>query len=198
MLEHPSKLKDKKIAKLKKDNMLAVPLLSIELEDWKYRKKHFKNLCNINDPKYKNKQQYSDYHYYLNNGCSYIKTFEDLIKNELSLVKNKLGGDFWIDGLWTQRYEKLNHMSVHNHGNQGYSAILFVDFDAKHHMPTTFFAPFVNFITGESLSYEPNIIEGTMIFFPSVLLHQALPNTSNKPRTVISFNLSPGCNVFKN
>lgn len=177
--------------------MFFVPLFSIELENWKERKKQFKNLCSISDPKYKNEEQYSDYYYYRNTGCSYIKTFEDLTKAELDLFKNKLGSDFWIDGLWTQMYEKSDHMPVHNHGNQGYSAVLFVDFDPEHHVPTTFFAPFVNFITGESLSFKPNVKEGTMIFFPSVLLHQALPNKSNKPRTIISFNLSPGYNVLK-
>ena len=185
------------MSQLKKDHMFFVPLFSIELENWGNRKKDFKNLCNIDDPKYKNDEQYSDYYDYRANGCSYIRTFENLVENELLLIKKELGGDFWIDGLLTQKYEKTNHMSVHNHGNQGYSAILFVDFDPEHHFSTTFFAPFVNFITGESLSFEPNIKEGTMIFFPSVLLHQASPNKSNKHRTIISFNLSPGCNVLK-
>jgi hypothetical protein len=37
--------------------------------------------------------------------------------------------------------------------------------------------------------FTPEVTEGTIIFFPSNVLHQTLPSTSDKPRKIVSFNL---------
>ena len=172
--------------------MFFVPLFSIELENWENRKQAFKDLCKIDDPKYKNEAQYSDYHEHRTvEGCHYKKEFEELAKEELHLIQDKLGGPFYIDGLWFQMYEKTNYMPAHNHGSVGYSSVLFVDFDSEEHSATNFLAPFNDFIHGTTLGYQPEVKEGTMIFFPSVILHDVLPNKSTKQRTIISFNLYP-------
>ena len=52
-----------------------------------------------------------------------------------------------------------------------------------------FVAPFFDTWTGDMQFYTPNVREGDMILFPSYIMHQALPNKSEKRRTVISYNL---------
>ena len=80
---------------------------------------------------------------------------------------------------------------LHNHGQLGYSATCFLSFDPKVHTPTQFIAPFNNPLNGLIVKHIPeNITEGTLLFFPSMLLHYTQPNLSTKERIVLSFNLA--------
>ena len=38
--------------------------------------------------------------------------------------------------------------------------------------------------------FNPKVKEGDLFIFPSFILHEAPINTSDEPRTIISFNLS--------
>ena len=39
------------------------------------------------------------------------------------------------------------------------------------------------------MDFTPNVKEGDIVFFPSQLLHYANPNTSDKERVILSFNM---------
>ena len=95
----------------------------------------------------------------------------------------------YIENLWYQKYIKSHFMAPHNHGAIGFSAICYVKFDPEIHTPTIFHAPFRDIMTGEDIIYRPKVSEGTMIFFPSVLTHYALPCFTDDPRIVISLNI---------
>ena len=93
---------------------------------------------------------------------------------------------------WCVRYQKGDHQSVHNHRGWGFSGVLYVEYDEKVHTPTKFVAPWQNPSTDTtSLSSPHNIKEGSLIIFPSYGLHFVDPNTTRKPRTIISFDLLP-------
>ena len=74
----------------------------------------------------------------------------------------------------------------------GFSAVCFVEYDQEVHTPTQFIAPFNDFMQGNTLQYSPScVMEGTLLIFPSVIHHFTLPNTSDKRRIALSFNLTP-------
>ncbi len=117
-------------------------------------------------------------------GDEFDKFLTDLRKTKFEL-KNS-----YVENLWYQKYIKGHFMAPHNHGSVGFSAICYVKFDPEIHTPTLFLAPFHDIMTGEDILYRPKVSEGTMIFFPSVLTHYALPCFTDDPRIVISLNIA--------
>jgi hypothetical protein len=95
-----------------------------------------------------------------------------------------------VKDMWHETSEKNDCHIIHNHGAIGYSACWYVDFDFDEHLGTTFYSPFNNFLSGSVIPYRPLVAEGDVVFFPSSIMHEAQPNKSNKPRTVVSFNIS--------
>lgn len=91
--------------------------------------------------------------------------------------------------MWTQTEYKGQYHDVHNHGGIGWSSVIYVDFDPEVHTATEFISPFNNIMNGNLVHVKPEVQEGTMIIFPATLAHRALPNTSDKSRTIISYNL---------
>ena len=72
----------------------------------------------------------------------------------------------------------------------GFSSVCFVEYDENVHTPTKFISPYSNFVNGSCLDHSPkNVIEGSLIFFPSAILHYTHPNNNNNTRTILSFNL---------
>lgn len=95
-----------------------------------------------------------------------------------------------IDAMWFERSRRSNYHGAHNHGSLGFSAVLYVEFDPALHKPTRFLAPFMSFYAGGLIEYLPtDIEEGTLVVFPAILIHEAPPNSSDKLRTIVSFNI---------
>ena len=79
---------------------------------------------------------------------------------------------------------------LHNHGNIGWSSVFYINFDPKIHTSTKFLSPFNS---GSGIGnilqwYQPDVKEGDFIIFNSDIPHEALPNESDKKRTIISMN----------
>ena len=91
--------------------------------------------------------------------------------------------------MWCQTSYKGQRHSLHNHGHSGWSAVIYVDFDPKVHQATQFISPFNNPWSGRLQTTIPPVKEGDMVIFPATIAHEALPNESDKPRTIVSFNL---------
>ena len=92
--------------------------------------------------------------------------------------------------MWSQKYTKGQEHRVHNHSNRGYSFILYLKFNPLVHEPTRFYAPFDHFLTGETLTWvPPDIQEGDLIAFPSVIKHTSQYQMSDEERMILSFNL---------
>ena len=112
-----------------------------------------------------------------------------ILEDELSEFMIQVGGVVTVNGAWIERSTKGMHHNIHNHGATGYSAACYVCYNSNIHSPTQFVSPFNHPITGEVMHYEPDVEEGDLILFPSLIHHYTTPNQSNTERIVLSFNL---------
>jgi len=120
---------------------------------------------------------------------AYFDLFDEFIKQPLEQFFQDTGQPIFIRNVWTQRARKGDYHVPHNHGSNGYAAVLYADYDPDIHSATSFMCPYTQFFTGDHMEFNPNVKEGDIIFFPSQLLHYANPNTSDKERVILSFNM---------
>ena len=114
----------------------------------------------------------------------------DIIEPYLQDFSNRNGDrSLEILDMWYQTEEYGGSHGLHNHGNNGWSSVIYVDFNPQVHTATRFFSPFNNAWNGELVESIPQVEEGDMIVFPSMIAHEALPNQSRIPRTAISYNI---------
>lgn len=170
----------------------AIPFYHVTISDWLRKKPILMNFVDWNDPECITDEHFTDYHKNLKNPPDgrpkYTVDFINLFSNELVTFANKHQMNVNITSLWAQRYYKTHHMQPHTHGLSGFSAVLYADFSQKDMGATVFQAPFKNPVHGNDLSHQPKVKEGDMIIFPSTINHWAMPNISDKPRTIFSFN----------
>ena len=183
------------------DIKFGIPLYTYSIPNWETKKEVILN-CLPDFKKYKlekskssghgDKNHYTDYFDNLENPPEYAKTVLECLNDKI-LEFCKLTNDSWnLTSIWFQTYEKYNNFSVHNHGLEGWSAILYVEFDDSEHSPTTFYSPHLSWekgTLGQYNSHVPKIKEGDLVIFPAMIQHEASSNMSDKRRTIISFNL---------
>tara|TARA_R100000742_G_C4275662_1_gene96287 strand:+ start:763 stop:1326 length:564 start_codon:yes stop_codon:yes gene_type:complete len=121
----------------------------------------------------------------------FIQEVSTFVMEELKSFAKDIKNNIRITKAWGVNYKKGEDQIMHHHGNKGYTAILFVNFDAKKHSPVIFKKFWPN-ITSGSLEFTapyPNIKEGSLIVFPTCVEHFAPVNLSDKDRTIIGFDL---------
>lgn len=169
-----------------RDNMFAVPIVHIQSRDWERKQKILSDLFSQVkiEPFGQVLTNYSTDYKILNNHI------QDLFDEELDLFLNQLNvGTKKVESSWFELAKTGSYHDVHTHGPCGYSAVCFVKFDPSEHEPTVFLSPFFNFLDGNVLTYTPEVNEGSLIFFPSTIIHHTNPNDSQKERIILSFNL---------
>ena len=166
-----------------------IPLFVIEIADWERKKKRLLSMVAWDNSEAIEDNHFTDYHLNLKNGCSYQVEFGEVLSEEFQVLSNRLEADVTIQAVWAQRYSKEKSMHVHRHGSNGFSCVLYVDFNPSQHEATTFISPFNNFVSDEDLTFTPKVKEGTLLVFPSMLLHYAAPNASSDVRTIFSVNI---------
>ena len=176
-----------------KDIMFHVPIFIYEFTNWSNKFKE-EILSHLEfSPLNKRRKIQTDYISDKKNAPPYKEFI-------LSCIKNKLD-DFCLEiqtprknlvviDMWYETANQYEYHALHNHGAYGYSACWYIDFDNTQHTSTVFHSPFINFLNGVNISYQPQVTEGDLVFFPSTIMHENLSNESRKKRTVISFNLS--------
>ena len=174
------------------ENIFNIPLIRVEVNNWQFKKEKILHQCK--DLKISgNEFVETNFHHNLENKniSEDMMRVEEILKEELDIFQHHLGYKTKVSGSWIERsVNGMNH-EIHNHGPLGFSAACFVAFDPAIHAPTHFIAPFNHIIDGAIIKHTPeNITEGTIIFFPSMLLHYTTPNFSEKERIVLSFNLT--------
>ena len=167
-----------------------LPIYVAKIEDWEEKKKLLLDLPDFSDENSYEDGRFSDYHTILrSNPHPYMDKFSSIIQDDLVNMIKTFGVSFYIDTLWCQRYSLNNHMGPHTHGSGGLSAVLYAEFDKKEHQPTVFMSPFKNYRNGKDMTWKPEVEEGDVVIFPSLLLHYAPPSNSNKYRTIFSWNM---------
>lgn len=172
------------------EHMFYVPLVHIEVKNWKYKKEQILNLyqkAKFEQEDGDKQKVFTDFH---NDALSFNEVVQELFDDELNILSDKLDiKTKRIIGSWFEISKFGNYHELHTHGCYGYSAVCYVEYDKEVHEPTIFVAPFLNFWDGNVLDYIPTVNEGSIIFFPSSIVHYTKPNYYEKQRIILSFNI---------
>ena len=172
--------------------MFIIPHLKLDVSDWKNKKKKLLQLmenCNLKESSFLKSSFFDD------SSRSQNELVQSIFEEELNHMKESFGlNDYSVKHSWFQEQTKNMFHPIHDHcaNNIMMSSICYIDYDSSEHSPTQFISPFVDSFTSSHLNFMPQVNEGTIIFFPSNVLHQTLPSTSDKSRKIISFNMELG------
>jgi len=173
--------------------MFHVPLFSYRFTNWsdKFKEEILSQL--ELSPLKKREMVQTDYVYKKEYHPPYKEFITDCIEDKLNdfCQENEIPREnLIVKDMWYETAGQYDNHRTHNHGAYGYSACWYVDFDNTEHTSTVFYSPFNNFINGTIIDYQPNVIEGDLVLFPSTIMHETFCNESSKNRTVVSFNVS--------
>lgn len=176
---------------MKVEHLFKIPIVIGHVNNWDEHKKDLLSMLG-HLTYYEDKKFYSDFHTHEKNYIipPYFEKLFSILGPTLAEFTQLYPKDYKIDGAWAQIYEKDSIHTVHNHGLYGYSAIFYASI-GEDHQGTKFFAPFYDFWEGYPIECIPNVKEGDIIFFPSMLLHESTRVTtdSSHKRIIFSFNL---------
>lgn len=168
-----------------------VPFFQFKIKNWKIKQNQLlklyssieKNLTDKNDNISRVYTNYGD--------INHTQKISNILCDELNSFQLKIQtNQLIIINTWFQKYTEGCFHTPHNHGAIGYSSVCYIKYNQEHHQPTRFIAPFNNFSDGSIMEYSPtNISEGTIIFFPSSIVHYVLPNQSSDIRIILSMNI---------
>lgn len=193
-------------------SMFQIPIAHVRVKDWEKKKSKLLKLYEntISNSISGNEFDVStDYHY--NEECdgqsSYRETINSLLDEELATLENLLlppdhysgnytedigTGVFSISNVWFENSKKYEQHYPHNHGYRGFSCVLYVNYDPEEHDPTVYLNPFTNYFYGSNQDWScPEAQEGSLLCWPSSITHFTHPNSSNKDRLVLSWNMNP-------
>lgn len=99
----------------------------------------------------------------------YFKKVLDGIKPVLEEFQKFLPIPLEISNMSCHSFRKEMYMEPYQHSSMsnGYSGLLYVDYNRSIHGNTTFVLPTTDYIFGEPRIYEPKVSEGDILFFPS-------------------------------
>ena len=171
-------------------SLFSIPIAHYEIENWRTNKERIMNALPQFGQEHidSNLEQYTDFFHQDEQLLpAYADTVIAIIEPYLADFTERRRIEF--TDMWAQTSYKSQRHSLHNHGHSGWSAVIYVDFDPQVHTATQFISPFNNPWSGRLQTFQPPVKEGDMVIFPATVAHEALPNESDKPRTIVSFNL---------
>tara|TARA_B000000565_G_scaffold13410_1_gene9708 strand:+ start:690 stop:1271 length:582 start_codon:yes stop_codon:yes gene_type:complete len=184
--------------------LFAIGINKFTVNNWEEKKPKLLKLIELNDADVAfldAKECKTDY-FKFQTKPPYFEDFCKIMAEELDEIvdvfteglADRYGGECPVNSLdswqlWSQQYDKGEYHGAHNHGMMNLSCVLYVEFDPKEHLPTTFYSPFPNPYYGTIHKAQPPVNEGEIIVFPSLLLHEAPVSPSDKQRTIMSFNI---------
>ena len=179
------------------ETMFSVPLFRFRIADWAEHKRHILASLPESGPHLLSPAGDTFTDFFVNQQSGVLPSYKDAVVKAVEPSLQEFTARYpenpKIDAMWFERSRRSNYHGAHNHGSLGFSAVLYVEFDAAVHKPTRFLAPFMNFYAGGLMEHSPaDVQEGTLLLFPSILIHEAPPNNSDKQRTIVSFNVKGG------
>tara|TARA_B100000575_G_C22729867_1_gene437766 strand:+ start:77 stop:604 length:528 start_codon:yes stop_codon:yes gene_type:complete len=166
--------------------MFKIPIYTYKVENWIHKKSLLLDICyDANFYLDEKTNVYTDY----GKNDDYKFNVSNILESDISRFHDDIElNSVYVTDLWFQKYNLNQFHTIHNHGALGYSSILFLKYDKNVHKPTRFVSPFMN-AKGETDTYVPDVDEGTIIFFPSMVNHYTIPNQTRKTRIILSFNI---------
>jgi hypothetical protein len=171
--------------------MFIVPYLKLEVKDWENKKKkllELMNNCNLESDSF----LLTSFFDKETTPANQNDLIQSIFEEELSHMKKSFNfNDCLIKESWFQEQTKNMFHPMHHHCGNGVmmSSICYIDYDSSIHSATKFISPYVDSISCSYIDFTPEVTEGTIIFFPSNVLHQTVPSNSDIPRKIVSFNL---------
>lgn len=169
--------------------MFIIPHLKLDVNNWKNKKNRLLELmnnCNLRENSLL-KSSFFESNFEKQNDL-----VESIFEEELNHMKKSFGFEHCsVKHSWFQEQTKNMFHPIHEHcgNNIMMSSICYIEYDFSEHTATQFISPYMDSLSFSYLNFTPQVNEGTIIFFPSNILHQTLPSTSDKSRKIISFNL---------
>jgi hypothetical protein len=114
----------------------------------------------------------------------YIKPFvEPIINNVITRLEyDKIGSKYTFLNCWFHQYYTNSYCGWHTHPACQFANVYYVELPDK--TGTQFLKSFAN-----NEIFQPEVEEGTILTFPSQLIHSSPINMSKERKTVISFNI---------
>ena len=171
-------------------SLFSIPIAHYEIENWRKNKERIMNALPAFQEEHleSNGEQYTDFfHQHEEMLPAYADTVISIIEPYLAEFTERRRVEF--TDMWCQTSHRGQKHGIHNHGHSGWSAVIYVDFDPRVHTATQFISPFNNPWSGRLQTFQPPVKEGDMVIFPATVAHEALPNESDKPRTIVSFTI---------
>lgn len=170
-----------------------IPVSVFKVNNWEEKRKVLeKSLSDLRKIDDNDEFIHTDYHDFTGDNINAGVVFRDEIKLFCDTINAKSAS---VIKSWIEDQERDMYHTVHNHGQIGFSAVCYLNFDSSVHRALKFVAPFNNWQNGVQMDWCPedegiDVEESTIIFFPSFLLHYTFANNSDKRRTVASFNFN--------
>jgi hypothetical protein len=179
--------------------VFSIPFFTIsKLSNWEEKKNNLLKILNEYQDKVLrrgnvlssyNKENYSDSYQ------NFIEKITEIFNEELHLIYEVFGSEKYPDkkanilDAWFQEQKENMYHGPHIHGMNGLSVICFLEYDEKEHTSTQFISPYQDTLRGNFLNHSEKVTEGTMLIFPSNIMHYTEPNQSKKSRIIFSMNV---------
>jgi len=196
------------------DHIFSVPILTLKVKEWDKKSKYLMK-CYVNQTEsgdlyerggeiltsYRNDHDMEDseeLNAWIEKQDEFSQNIGNVFEEELSLIYDKMikpydslsSRKLKVESAWFQNQNNGTSHSIHTHGSIGLSAVCYVKYNKKYHTPTVFVSSIFNSIRNMNMEWSPKeCTEGTMVIFPSNILHYTHPNMSDISRVILSFNL---------
>jgi len=172
--------------------MFSVPIFHYKVNNWETKKKNLLEYWNLFKEQTIQDKNNLIHNFNLSDKSKINYLIHQTFEEEIDIFMKQIGENkYKLICSWFENSIKYSYHSPHNHGSSGYASVVFINYNQNFHRPPRFYAPFNNFINGDALCYDAeDISEGSIIFFPSSILHGTEVNYSDVERLVVSFNLN--------
>ena len=167
--------------------LFITPLFSYKVENWNEKKRKLLKLVESENLERSKAQSFLS-----DRGINkdYTENLLEILNTEFNSFLKELGArEIDLHTAWTVKYEQGDFHPPHSHSSVGYSGIIYLDYDKDYHTPTYFIDPIIDPVYDKTNILAPQVDEGVMHVVPSNVLHFTYPNTSDKIRQIIGFDL---------
>lgn len=170
-----------------KNILFQIPYYSVLISNWKEKKSKIIEVLKDYPVKKLTTQNFLTNHQQPR--LNFIERFLEIFEEDFKEFLTDIEGSIKIKDMWSVVYHKHHDHMIHNHGGNGYSGLLYINFDPKLHSPNIYLQPWNHHELDVSVFNNFPVKEGVMIVAPSFINHFVPANTSNSPREVIAFDM---------
>lgn len=123
----------------------------------------------------------------------WVNIFSEFLLDHIDKIYSSMGYETYsINQIWFQQYEHLNSKHAwHSHGCC-FTNVYYLEFP-ENSPKTEFIIPYGQ-CTKNRIVKQFDVTEGSLLVFPSFVIHRAPPLQNTHRKTIISFNVDVGIN----